>query len=135
MIQQGLTQVHQDMCEGFKRVDERFAQVTEEMKRGFAQVDVKIDSLSADLRLHARRIGEVNSAHAICDEVKGNVRNFVHVERGGPSACVTVRMKEKSEKSGSDNWSTEPPNNHVVLVGYDPKGIAVHAFDRILDLN
>ena len=102
------------------------------MKNGFKQVDIKIDSLSADLRLHARRIGEVNSAHAICEEVSGNVGNFVHVERGGPSVSVTVEM---NDMLGSDTWSTLPSNVHSVQVGHDSKGIAVHAFDRILDLN
>ena len=147
--------------EGFNRVDDRFAQVDQDMKHGFEQVykemnngfqqvykdmnngfqqvykefkqvDIKIDSLSADLQHHARRIGEVNSAHAICEEVSGNVGNFVHVERGGPSVSVTVKM---NDMLGSDIWSTLPRNVHSVQVGHDSKGIAVHAFDRILDLN
>ncbi len=50
----------------------------------------------------------------------------------GSELCVTVRMSRTTMKSIT--WLCTGKLKHKVTVGYDERGIRVHAFDRTLDL-
>ena len=124
-----------DMDERFKDMDERFKQVDERFDEMDESIQSQLGSLQQDLTNHVRRVAVVTSAHDIWNELQKS-ENWLHMKKSDFTAnselCVKVRMSRTAMKSVT--WLRTGQLKHSVTVGYDKRGIRVHAFDRTLDL-